>query len=161
MRAFIDTIYDLLIAEKVPGGKLEGIVTISKDPTLSFKPDDFPLIMIAFPKDRPLVNRATGYKVYEAQAGIWAAVAWSKNKKDYVSAEAAAENWGDLIQDILLTDPELKTATYPNGFSVRDESTRFGDLDAGPDVMSGVAVAVQRLPFMTECLKRNLTITQQ
>jgi hypothetical protein len=161
MRAFINTTYDLLNAEMGAGNKLAGIVTLSKNPTLRHQADGFPLILISYPKDLPLANRTQGYKVFQAQVGIWVAIKYSDKDQDYEAAEISAEDYGDKVQDILLTDTKLVTATYPSGLSYREESTKFGEIVTGPDVIDGNKVAVTRLPFMTEVLKRFTNIVQQ
>jgi hypothetical protein len=161
MRAFITATYDLLNAEMGTGKKLDGIVTLSKNPTERHQPDKLPLILISYPKDLPLVSRTQGYKVYQAQVGIWIAVKYSDKEQDYEAAEISAEDYGDKVQDILLTDPKLVTATYPNGLSHREEATKFGEIITGPDVIDGNKVAVTRLPFMTEILKRFTNIVQK
>lgn len=161
MRAFINVVYDLLNAQRGSGALLETIVTLSKNPTEKLKADGFPLVLISYPIDTPLANRTHGYKLYQAQVGIWIAIKWSDKEDDYEAAEAAAESYGDIIQNILLTEPKLVTATYAEGFSHREESTKFGEIITGPDVIDGNKVAVTRLPFMTEVLKRFENVVQQ
>lgn len=161
MRSFITTVYDLLNAEMGEGNALEAIVTLTKNPTVKHTLDGFPLILISHPVDMPLASRTKGYKVFKAQVGIWIAQKWSDKEQDYETAETLVESFGDLVQDILLDDPKLVTVTYPAGYSYREESTKFGEIITGPDVIDGVKVAVTRLPFMTEVLKRFTTVVQQ
>ncbi len=154
MRAFIDVIYDLLNGEKKAGGKLEQVKSLVKDPTWQPAADDYPIVVIKLPKDRLLVSRTEGYKMWEVMAGIYVAEKYSARNRDYETAEALVETIAQGVIDTLLADPALVTAAYPQGFSSRDEATGFSDIETGPDVINGVSVAVSRLPFKTETLQR-------
>ena len=161
MVEFENVVYELLNAEMGTGGKLAGIQILDRDITKHFKADDFPLINIEGFSDTPLASRTEHYRLYRGRMYIFILVQWDSKDKDYRARKTDVENYMNIVQEILLKNPNLVTASYSNGFAIQEEDTKFGEIAYGPDIVGGVKVAAARAVFEAVYLKRGGTISQE